>query len=382
MVSSRWNLLAALTLASAGLIGFTASAEEQATEVAEPVLVRTRTVAQDGEVVPLELELKPRFAYVLDEGADAASPYWIGVQLEPPTDILKAHLNLEGGMVAVHVFEGSPAEKGGLKANDIILKAGDSYVKEPGDLLKSVGSAKENELTLVLIRGGKEQTIKVVPTKRPQEVNPQAIREVETQEKEAVRNLEAALNVYRRRTAAVAGEEPAVDVLRLRPGVVAGSSAAHLALPKDVSVTITKEGSSPAKIVVKKDGKEYEATEDKLEKLPEDVLGYVQMVRSGGQAFAYAARLADPRAAPPTAAKSSPRYRTVVLPTPLPPAKADAAKVYRYHVEAKQVGAEEDSKLDRILKIVSQQEDSSVAELRKEVQQLRKELAELRQEKK
>ncbi len=249
-------------------------------------------------------------------------------------------------------------------------------------MLKSVGSAKENELTLVVIRSGKEQTIKVVPAKRPQEVNPQAIREVETQEKEAVRQLATALNVYRRRTAAVAGEEPTVDVLRLRPGVMAGSSAAYLALPKDVSVTITKEGASPAKIVVKKDGKEYEATEDKLDKLPEDVRGYVQMVRGGGQAFAYAAQLADPRAAPATAAKSSPRYRAVVLPTPLPPAKAEAAKVYRYHVEARHTAREEDSKLDQILKIVSQKEDRSVSELRKEVQQLRKELDELRKEKK
>ncbi len=115
MVSSRWNLLAALALASAGLFGFSAVAEEQIAEAEEPIFAQVRTIAQDGEVVPLEVELKPRFAYVLEEGGEEASPYWIGVQLEPPTDILKAHLNLEGGMVAVHVFEGKPGRERGAQ---------------------------------------------------------------------------------------------------------------------------------------------------------------------------------------------------------------------------------------------------------------------------
>ncbi|MGI8979987.1 MAG: PDZ domain-containing protein [Pirellulaceae bacterium] len=378
MVSSRWNSLAALALASAGLAGLAAAADEQVAPTEPPIVVRARVVAQDGEVVPLELEAKPRIAFIV-EGADESSQYWIGVQLEPPTDILKQHLKLEGGMVAVHVFEDSPAAKGGLQANDIIIKAGDGYVKEPGDLLKSVGDAKGKELTLVLIRGGKEQTLKVVPAKRPQEAAPQPALVAETEEKEAVQKLEAALNIYwKRRTTAVAGEVPAVDVLRLRPGVVAGPGGTHLGLPKDVTVTITKAGVNPAKIVVKKEGKEYEATEDNLNELPADLRGFAHLVRSGGgHAFAYQAQ-----AAPATASKKAAIYKSVTVPTPLSPATAEAPKVYRYHVEAKHAAGEVDSKLDQILKIISQKEDSSVSELRKEVQQLRKELESLRQEKK
>ncbi|MBC7856381.1 MAG: PDZ domain-containing protein, partial [Pirellulaceae bacterium] len=194
MVSSRWNSLAALALASAGLAGLAAVADEQVAPAEQPIVVRALTAAQDGELIPLE----PLYAFVA-EGAEEASPYWIGVQLEPPTDILKQHLNLEGGMVTVHVFEDSPAAKGGLQANDIIIKAGDSYVKEPGDLLKSVGDAQGKELTLLLIRGGKEQALKVVPAKRAPEAAPQPAQAVETEEKEAVQKLEAALNIYRRR---------------------------------------------------------------------------------------------------------------------------------------------------------------------------------------
>jgi hypothetical protein len=231
---------------------------------------------------------------------------------------------------------------------------------------------------LALLRGGKEQTVKIVPVKRP-EAPAQRLVLAASAEREAVRNLEAALNLYKRQALRADRETRVVDVLRVRPGMVRSRTATDLGLPNDVAVTITKEGVAPAKIFVKKDGKEFEATEVTLEKLPEDVRGYVQIVR-GGNAFAYTA-LAEPLAAPATATKTDKVYRaTRVAPVPAP--AAEATKVYRYHVEAKHAGGEVDSKLDRILKIVSQQEDSSVAELRKEVQQLRKELTELRQEKK
>ena len=68
----------------------------------------------------------------------------------------------------------------------------------------------------------------------------------------------------------------------------------------------------------------------------------------------------------------------------MPPATGWTGTSPKYRVtEVKKVDTSTaDSKLDQILKIVSQKEDSSVSALRKEVQQLRKELEELRQEKK
>ena len=378
MVSNRWTSLAALALASAGLAGVSV-AQEDAAPAAEPIEIVAQVAQEEGQPVPVELVLDEQRLDLVAEGGEEASPYWIGVQLEPPTDILKEHLKLEGGLVTVHVFDGSPAAKAGLKSNDIILKAADTYIKEPGDLLKLVGKSQENELTLVLLRGGKETTLKVVPAKRPQPADQQQHQAAQSEEKEAVRNLEAALDAYRRRSD-VEIENRAVDVVRVRPGVVT-ARAQQLGLPQNVAVIITKEGGAPARIIVKKDGKEFEATEDKLEKLPEDVRGFVQIVRGGGgNAFAYRAlgELVTP--ATPKTAKA---YRaTAVAPVPAPASATEATKVYRYHVEAKHAAGDVDSKLDQILKIVSQQEDSGVAELRKEVQQLRKELSELRQEKK
>jgi membrane-associated protease RseP (regulator of RpoE activity) len=360
MKLSLRNFFAALALASVGVAGL-ATADEDSTKTAEPNVYRARVVK------------------ALAEASEEATPYWIGVQLEPPPEILKSHLNLEAGMVAVHIFEGSPAEKAGLKANDIILKAGESYVKEPGDLLKCVGAAKGSEITLVVLRAGKETSFKVTPAKRPQETNPQAVKEAEKEEKEAMKKLSAALDIYRRHTVD-AGEAKAVDVLRLRPGVVTAAPA-EVELPKDVSVTITIEGAGPAKIIVKKDGKQYEATEDKLDQLPKDVLPYVRSIREGGSG----ATFHYPRATSGATGSSAKTgvFKVVPVPAPaLPPSSVEAAKVYRYHVESRHGADDVGSKLDQILKIVSQQEDSDVSALRKEVQQLRKELEELRKEKK
>jgi hypothetical protein len=383
MVLSRWNSLAAVALASAGLSGLVASGDDQVAQPEHEIVVRDLSTFQDGEFVPAEIQEEPLFAIFADGAAEEASPYWIGVQLEPPTEIVKQQLNLEGGMVAVHVFEGSPAEKAGLKANDIILKAGDIYVKEPGDLLKSVSAAKESEITLIVLCRGKETTIKVTPAKRPQEDNVRAVREAEAEQREAVRKLEAALSFYKQKSA-LGGDAPAVDVVRVRPGVVAGHAVTPTDLPKDVTVTITKEGSKPAKITIKKDGKEIETTEDKLGQLPEEIRGYVQMARASGvTAHAHQPYLAAPHGAMALTQKGPHTLlKSVTAQAIPPPATTESAKVYRYRVEAKHGEEGVDSKLDQILKLVSQKEDSAVADLRKEVQQLRKELEDLRKEKK
>ena len=357
--------LSVVSLLTAAGLSRLVTAEE--TESANPARVRAVRKVEAALFAP-------------DEGGNtSASPYWIGVQLEPVSDILKSHLNVEGGMVAVHIFDNSPAAKSGIKANDIIVKAGDKYIKDPGDLAQCVGTAKETEVTLVVLRGGKETAIKVTPTKRPQEGNPQQVEAAESQEKEAIQKLEAALNAYRAK-AGTAVRERAVDYLLPKPGVVASTYAYRaVEVPKNVTIRITKEGGNPAKISVKRDDKEWEVTEDKLGELPDDIRGYVQQTRVGHPAV-MAIRLA----AEPLTAK--------ILPQPVPPqgmpglpgATGATGGSARYRVtEVKMADkATTDSKLDQILKIVSQKEDSSVSALRKEVQQLRKELEELRKDKK
>ena len=66
--------------------------------------------------------------------------------------------------------------------------------------------------------------------------------------------------------------EPLRRVIVLSDGAVVPEVKLQFAgFPSDTSLMITKEGDQPAHIVVKKDGKKFEATEDKLDELPDDV---------------------------------------------------------------------------------------------------------------
>lgn len=391
MSHSPWMLSFGLVALLSAALPRPAAAQENDNADAKQIVIRKAAQAQTADVLPAA-EVEAVFAVAEEEGA-AVSPYWIGVQLEPLTDILKSHLNLDRGLVAVHVFEDSPAAKGGCKANDIILKAGDKYVKEPGDLLTAVGEAKENEMTITVLRGGKETQLKVKPVKRAeaaraQAKDPQALKQAETEAKEAVQQLEAALHAYKLR--AMEGTAPAVDLVRVQPGIVMSQQAVRKKIPDDVSIRITKEGNNPTKIWVKREGKEWEVTEDKIGDLPEEVRGYVQQLHLGpppAMAVRLTQQAGDPR-------RTTTRLFAQPVPkvsglhaapaTPVPPATSAMSKTYQYRVtEAKDpAGSGAESKLDQILKILGQKEDSSVADLREEVKQLRKELEELRKEKK
>ena len=392
MWNSRWKYSLGL-VALWGTASFSPSAVGQESKEPETkeIIIRSATEAKQNAYVPVQVGNDAVFALVA-EGGEEVSPYWIGVQLEPPTDILRAHLNLEGGMIAAHVYDDTPAAKAGIKVNDIILKAGEKYVKEPGDLVKAVADAKETELTLIVLHGGKETAIKVTPVKRAQEPNPQAVKEAASQEKEAVQRLEAALNAYRRRAAE--GANP-LELMQIKPGIVTTRHVYRAAeLPKDVTVRITKEGSSPAKIYVKRDGKEWEVTEDKLGELPEDVRGYVQQFRTRTP-ITMAIKLPEQAAPYGTTARLSPQP---VLPLPAAPGTqavptapyaavpgtAMMGKTYQYRVTQAKIpdGMAVEQKLDQILKLLGHKEDSSLESLKKEVNQLRKELDELRKEKK
>jgi C-terminal processing protease CtpA/Prc len=93
----------------------------------------------------------------------AARP-WLGVQPEELPDELRAQLDLpEGeGLLVTDVLAGSPAEKAGLKKNDILTRIDGKAVKGEDSLAKFMSSAKAGqEATLTVLRKAKEQTIKV-----------------------------------------------------------------------------------------------------------------------------------------------------------------------------------------------------------------------------
>ncbi len=91
----------------------------------------------------------------------AASP--LGLATEPVGDLLRAQLTLpEGaGLVVTALTDDGPAAQAGLKKFDLLLSAGETPLKAPGDLDKALADADDESVTVKLLRGGKEQSIEI-----------------------------------------------------------------------------------------------------------------------------------------------------------------------------------------------------------------------------
>ena len=87
---------------------------------------------------------------------------YIGVQV-------KADPNVEG-LIIVDTVKDAPADKAGLKSGDLITKVDGSPIKSD-DLQAFVlairGTKPGDDVKLTIVRGGKEQEIKVTVGKRP-----------------------------------------------------------------------------------------------------------------------------------------------------------------------------------------------------------------------
>jgi membrane-associated protease RseP (regulator of RpoE activity) len=102
------------------------------------------------------------------EAPKAARP-WLGVQPEELSDEVRAQLDLEDGvgLLVSEVLENSPAQKAGLKKNDILLKIDGKSVRGEEALAKFIQTAKVGqETTLTILRKGKEQSLKATISER------------------------------------------------------------------------------------------------------------------------------------------------------------------------------------------------------------------------
>ncbi len=387
MVRSSIRPLHGLALACLAALAPFAFAQEAPAPADAPV--PARTAEEQGNIKaffgPLGQPIEVR-AVAAD--VHAASEYWIGVQLEPLPELITSQMKLERGMVVVQVFEDSPAAKAGLKVNDLILRAGGKDVKGPHDLVAAVNDAQEQELAIVVLRGGSETTLKVTPAKRQSEQIELRIS-AETPHATVVK----ALDELSKKT-----PHGAVRLLAVRPGGVFAYAAAGAALPKNLEVRIEKRGDEPAKVHVRRihegNDQTWDVTEDKLEELPEDIRGHVQQMLGGGRvqfrmpqvlslpaeanseaqrAHAEAQRaLADAQRAQQRMLreyhlKVQPQHRNPAVQGPIAPPQPDQG-----------IGA----KLDAILKKLDQNQGDALQKVQKQVEELRREVDALRQDKK
>ena len=85
---------------------------------------------------------------------------YIGVQIVPLTEEYAAELGLKNnqGALVGQVVPGGPAERGGIKVGDVILKAGDTPVKDFGDLIAQVEKTPIGKTLQIEVWRGKERT--------------------------------------------------------------------------------------------------------------------------------------------------------------------------------------------------------------------------------
>ncbi len=98
--------------------------------------------------------------------AGATAPVWLGVAVTPVPEAVRAQLPesvAEGtGVLVRQVVPGSPAERAGLKRNDLLLSFGGEPLTRPGDLVRRVRSAKPGDkVTIELLRRGKPMQVEV-----------------------------------------------------------------------------------------------------------------------------------------------------------------------------------------------------------------------------
>ncbi len=102
-------------------------------------------------------------------GPTAECRAWLGVRLAPVPEALKAHLGSDGVMVT-NVVVDSPADKAGLERYDVIVEFGGQAVHAFADLQAALEKVDPGQdVTLRIIRNGREQVLHVRPGRRPEE---------------------------------------------------------------------------------------------------------------------------------------------------------------------------------------------------------------------
>lgn len=102
------------------------------------------------------------FAFDWDEGMASRTPRGrLGVQLDSLTPQLAEYFGAtDGGVLVSGVTPGSPAEKAGLKAGDVIVSINGARVQDVNDIRSELRESPSTDLSIGIVRDKKETTLK------------------------------------------------------------------------------------------------------------------------------------------------------------------------------------------------------------------------------
>jgi membrane-associated protease RseP (regulator of RpoE activity) len=271
----------ALMIALVFGMGALAHAQNEDTDRGGPVI---QIGKGDVEQPQIPSKPAPTDGAIIDE--PAAPKYWIGLLAGPigAEHPLRAHVEIPEaqGLLVASVVPDSPAAKAGLKANDILLRANDTDLREMQDLVELVGSEgeKKGQIAIEVLRRGQRETVYVTPEERPADApRPQVgfggggfglPGGVDPQE--MLRDFDLPF-----------------EFRQFGPGVIVGGGGLAN-MPSGVSISIVREGDQPPRVTVKRGKERWEVVGDdpeSLKQLPDDLRPMVEQMLRGGSAIGF-----------------------------------------------------------------------------------------------
>lgn len=96
---------------------------------------------------------------------------WLGVIIQDVTPEMAESLGVKEGVIIAQIMPGSPADKGGLKVGDIVVEVDGQKVGEVRELqFKIMSTPPGNEVSMKVIREGKEVSLRIKVGEMPEEV--------------------------------------------------------------------------------------------------------------------------------------------------------------------------------------------------------------------
>jgi membrane-associated protease RseP (regulator of RpoE activity) len=222
-------------------------------------------------------------AVVTEEDAEekvAAPKYWIGLQGRPIDNrVLRTQLQLAGdvGVAIESVMPESPAEKAGLRQDDILVAVDGEPLSDLAYLQSVVAEKHDKPIELKVLRLAKEEVIKVTPEEIPAEVLERLAAQQQRQNPMGMLqggNFDPQALMEQLRQQGGQG-----GMRMIGPGMIFGGQGAQV--PNGVSVNVTRDGDGKATITVQKGDETYTVEGDDAEaiaKLPEDVRPFVEQM--------------------------------------------------------------------------------------------------------
>ncbi|MFL6282999.1 MAG: PDZ domain-containing protein [Pyrinomonadaceae bacterium] len=90
----------------------------------------------------------------------------IGVTTTTLGKQLADYFGVSRGVLVNSVEQGSPADKAGLRAGDVVTEVEGKQIEDASDLARALGAKEEGEVTLTVVREKKHRTVRVTPERR------------------------------------------------------------------------------------------------------------------------------------------------------------------------------------------------------------------------